>query len=318
MNAQQPTANSQQPTAGSQQRAAGSGQPTAGSGQPDTALGLRPRRTRCPVRLLFAFLVALITVTGLAKAWLLAFHPFPDLAAGIPLWALWLAVLLESGLLLIALWPRIPFEFKMGAFFSFFACAAIYSGWRTMTGAESCGCAGALDIPPWPFFVLDLMIVASLIHLRKSWFDAAKIRGFLFRPDVVGATAGCFLVIGLLVFSQTSVGSELADRFMRGYSVTARTASFGVARGTESREVDLVLKNRAKTPARIIGFRASCSCVVPDQSAFAVIPAGGELSLPIAVTPEKRGRFHQRVLFYLDTPRQFVVAADITGFVQEK
>lgn len=271
-----------------------------------------------PVRLLFAFLAALVTVTGLAKAWLLAFNPFPDLAAGIPLWELWLALLLEAGLVLIALLPRVPFEFKMGAFFAFFACAAIYSGWRTITGAESCGCAGALDIPPWPFFVLDLVIVALLIHLRKSWFDLARIRDFLFRPGVVGSMAGCFLVIGILVFSQTSVGSELADRFMRGYSVTARTASFGIARGTDSREVDLVLRNRGKTPCRIIGFRASCSCVVPDQSAFAVIPAGGELPLSITVNPKKNGRFHQRVLFYLDTPQQFVVAADITGFVQEK
>jgi hypothetical protein len=68
---------------------------------------------------------------------------------------------------------------------------------------------------------------------------------------------------------------------------------------------------------KIVGYQRSCKCVVPDEVVHAVIPPGGELPIRVQVKPTSPGRFHQRLLFFLDSPQQHVVTADIYGFFLE-
>jgi hypothetical protein len=50
----------------------------------------------------------------------------------------------------------------------------------------------------------------------------------------------------------------------------------------------------------------------------ATIPPQGELAVKVHVRPKPGvSLFHQRVLFYLDSSQQYVVAADLFGTVQE-
>ncbi len=79
----------------------------------------------------FATLVVLVATTGLLKAWLLVTDPFPDLHTGYPTWVLWLAVLVETSLIVLALFPQVPFQVKMLAFSVFFACVTGVAAWRT-------------------------------------------------------------------------------------------------------------------------------------------------------------------------------------------
>jgi hypothetical protein len=50
---------------------------------------------------------------------------------------------------------------------------------------------------------------------------------------------------------------------------------------------------------------------MPDE-----IPANGAVEIEMIALPKAKGVFHQRVLFFTDSKRQFVASADVVGFVQ--
>jgi hypothetical protein len=102
-----------------------------------------------------------------------------------------------------------------------------------------------------------------------------------------------------------------------GESIIAPAVEVGVLRG-EPLECELKLKNQSAEARRIIGVNTSCSCVIPQEVVHASIPPQGELAVKVLVRPKPGvSMFHQRVLFYLDSSRQYVVAADLFGTVQE-
>ena len=68
---------------------------------------------------------------------------------------------------------------------------------------------------------------------------------------------------------------------------------------------------------KIVGISKSCTCVLLDDVAFRSIGPGERLVVSASVVPKRPGRFHQRMIFFLDSPQQYVVAADILGSVQE-
>jgi hypothetical protein len=77
------------------------------------------------------------------------------------------------------------------------------------------------------------------------------------------------------------------------------------------------LQNRSGQPAKIIGIARSCRCFdLVEDPVTKIIRANEQVSLPLAIKPNKFGLFHQRVEVYLDHPQQLRMNVDVVGYVQ--
>lgn len=263
------------------------------------------------------FLAAILAVTAALKLHLLLTDPFADIQAGTSLPLLWLAVLVE----LTAVWlvfSKIPQVWKwlsLLVLFSLFALVAVTNVWLGKTG---CGCSGAVEISPVWFLAIDLLAIVALVAARPESGDEPN-HGLPIQWNgaVAGRVLGLTLVGGLFVLLQTHAGRAMTSQFLLGESIVAPAVEIGVLRG-EPLECELKLKNQSAEARRIIGVNTSCSCVIPQEVVHASIPPQGELAVKVLVRPRLGvTSFHQRVLFYLDSPQQYVVAADLFGSVQE-
>lgn len=93
-------------------------------------------------------------------------HRLPEwLNVTIILFECLLAVLLLSGL-----WQRQMMGIALTVFVSF----AAFSLYQVLTGADSCGCFGAVRVSPWMTFVLDLGIIVALCFARPKVVASSK------------------------------------------------------------------------------------------------------------------------------------------------
>ena len=263
-------------------------------------------------------LAALLAVTAALKLHLLLTDPFADIKTGTSLAFLWLAVLVE----LTAVWlvfsktPQVWKWLSLLVLFSIFALVAVTNVWLGKTG---CGCSGAVEISPVWFLAIDLLAIGALVAARpESSHESTRGLAVHWNGAVAGRIVGITLVGALFVLLQTRAGRAMTSQFLLGESIVAPAVEIGGVMRGEPLECELKLRNQSAEARRIIGVNSSCSCVIPQEVVHASIPPHGELAVKVLVRP-KSGvpKFHQRVLFYLDSSRQYVVAADLFGTVQE-
>jgi hypothetical protein len=262
-------------------------------------------------------LAALLAVTAALKLHLLVTDPFADIKTGTSLAFLWLAVLVE----LTAVWlvfSKTPQVWKWLSLLVLFSIFALVAGTNVWLGKTGCGCSGAVEISPVWFLAIDLLAIGALVAARpESSRESTRGLAVHWNGAIAGRIVGITLIGALFVLLQTRAGRTMTSQFLLGESIVAPTVEIGVLRG-EPLECELKLRNQSAEARRIIGVNTSCSCVIPQEVVHTTIPPQGELAVKVHVRP-KPGvpMFHQRVLFYLDSSRQYVVAADLFGTVQE-
>jgi hypothetical protein len=256
-------------------------------------------RQRLTFRYVSYLLAAFLAVTAALKLHLLVTDPFADIKTGTSLPFLWLAVIVE----LTAVWlvfSKTPQVWKWLSLLVLFSLFALVAGTNVWLGKTGCGCSGA--------------VVAARPETRHEPKHGLPIQ---WNGAVAGRVLGFILVGVMFVLLQTRAGRAITSQFLLGESIIAPAVEVGVLRG-EPLECELKLKNQSAEARRIIGVNTSCSCVIPQEVVHASIPPQGELAVKVLVRPKPGvSMFHQRVLFYLDSSRQYVVAADLFGTVQE-
>jgi hypothetical protein len=274
-------------------------------------------RQRLTFRYVSYLLAAFLAVTAALKLHLLVTDPFADIKTGTSLPFLWLAVIVE----LTAVWlvfSKTPQVWKWLSLLVLFSLFALVAGTNVWLGKTGCGCSGAVEISPVWFLAIDLLAIGALVAARPETRHEPK-HGLPIQWNgaVAGRVLGFILVGVMFVLLQTRAGRAITSQFLLGESIIAPAVEIGVMHG-EPLECELKLRNQSAEARRIIGVNTSCSCVIPQEVVHTTIPPQGELAVKVHVRP-KPGvpMFHQRVLFYLDSSRQYVVAADLFGTVQE-
>ncbi len=278
---------------------------------------------RFSARLPFLLIGLLLATTAIAKLWMLLTDSFADIRVGIPGEILWLSVAFEIWLAYENF--RIRERCVLALINTVVSTSfAIFASVRWLLGYGSCGCAGKLELPAWIFIVVDLAIVAwftgsvaRLTQLRGGVRELVRWWGGC-SPEVRGRWVGVALFGGAILAIQLPLAAPL------------RAALLGVPpiQATVRMDRDLIiaqessgqaeLGNRSSQPARIVGMNRSCRCFwLQEQPASKQIPAGGRISLPLVIQPEKAGPLHQRVVLYLEHPEQFQVIVDVVGHVRE-
>jgi hypothetical protein len=176
-----------------------------------------------------------------------------------------------------------------------------------------------IEISPWVTFSLNLSILFCLLAFAVQLNGRATERGpewkrgMLWR-QVSDSQRGA--VVGVVVLGLCLVGWEYGGRYFTFDSKKITTELVELKRlevGVESSFL-VIVKNKSAVPARIVGVETSCDCVAADAVGRQVV-AHSSVEIPIAVTPNKTGYFHQKMRFFIDHPEQFRVNVDVFGSV---
>ncbi len=207
---------------------------------------------------------------------------------------------------------------KWQALFGIFLLFLMVSIYNVFIGKQSCGCAGAIEIPPIAVGIFDLVVVGLLWSfgaLRRDALDSKSIKNCS-QSKFFGTTFGCIVGVGLFVFAQSSYVESTFSSIGSATLVRTTVSDFGVQKVGSEIPVTIKLKNLTSIPLSIIGIQRSCSCIRSSHRPIA-IPPDGEALVDFVVHSKNAGKFHQRVVFYTDSKRQFSFAEDIFGFLEE-
>jgi hypothetical protein len=273
---------------------------------------------------MFGALALLILIAGAIKLWFALTDPFADIIAGFPIPILLAGAIVELVLGIMVLLAVKSYRLAaakfllLGSFGSFALIGVI----RTGLGYESCGCFGPLTLPVWPVAIFDAIVVGCLTTAATGWrgprtiiFGPARIELQehinVLHPAWAGTVLGVLAFIGVLAIDPSG-----APQFLFGASSISgeRTTIDGLRVGATV-DVPLNLKNQTAYPATVIGATRSCGCILIDVRAVKILP-GESKTIHAHVTPKNIGRFHQRVLVFVDHPKQHRVVLDIFGFAK--
>jgi len=267
-------------------------------------------------RVVFFLIGCLLTVTAVLKLWMLLTDPFADISTGRPFHVLWFAVFAEV-LAVYTVLTRTPAAIKWWTLVFLIGCFALISAGNVIAGKTNCGCAGSISISPiWSFAISTValgLLFISRNRLQEKPAPAGLVRSWHWSGQTIGALMLLFIV---LVFQSPSGRAGFRSLFLN-YDVSVTPANLGTRDYKSVAECVLVMTNKSELSRTIIGFRRSCSCVVPLNLVSTTVPARGAVDIRVSVKPKVSGKFHQRLLFYLDSPQQYVVAADIFGTFRE-
>lgn len=257
------------------------------------------------IRLFFFLIAFVLALTAGLKGWVLATDEFADIKTGVSksLLAVTIAFELFVAFCNIAKRPnRALWLLNISLILAFvaFSLNSVY------LGKQNCGCAGFLEIPPsytLAFNVLLLVILLSLFsRLPNELSDKSS-------QLLLGRYAAFALVAGIVWLADIP---SLTHKGFPPVQFELKNAVAGEA------TVQLVpIENRFSQNMQIIGYRKSCGCFSIPAS-FQTAGPGGTMEVPIQVTPQKPGWFHQRVVFYLDSSFGSTIAVDIFGDVLER
>ncbi len=272
-------------------------------------------------RIPFYLIASLLSATAMAKVWMLLTDPFADIRVGIPHEVLWITVVLEL-CLAFENW-RIR-DIRAMAFLNsiVFGLFASFGGIRWTMGYSSCGCSGNLELPGWMFIIIDVVIVCWFMRSPGQYLQTVSglglLRSYWSRKTsgVKGRLAGLVLFCLSVVSMQLPAAAPLRS-ILLGEPPIGATVTFDGPLTTE-RELRGTIKitNRSDTSAGIIGVNRSCSCFDFVENPVMKNLAGGEsVILPVRIKPKKSGQLHQRVVLFLDHPKQFRLNVDVIKFV---
>ena len=267
-------------------------------------------------KIVLALLAGLFALTAGLKLHLLLTSPFADIVTATPLPILWLALFAEVIVIGVII-TRVPSEIKWSVVTGFFAVLAVVSLYNVLSGKTTCGCAGVLEIHPVWFLAVNVVALALLLAFRPETSRVMQQWSEMRMPaQWAGTLAGIVLIAVGFSLSQSAWARDYVNAQWLGQPAVAIPASLG-RMPLAPQECKLTLRNVSNQERKIVGYQRSCKCVVPNEVIQAVIPPEGVLPIRIQVKPTSPGRFHQRLLFFLDSPQQHVVAADIHGFFLE-
>jgi hypothetical protein len=268
-------------------------------------------------------LIALVLFgTAALKLWMLLTDAFADIRVGIPREILWLSVALEFWLAYENLVIR---DRRVLAFMNtiVFGAFATFASIRWLLGYGTCGCSGNIEIPAWVFIILDLAIVAwftrGTIPRQELLAGLRELIGWWrgWSPERRGQLVGVGLFATVIVAVQLPVAAPLRAMALGEPAIQATVRIDGDLILNQETAGKVELWNRSSHSGKIIGQNRSCRCfVINGDPIFKSIPAGGRISFPLVIKPEKPDPLHQRVVLFLDHPEQFRVNIDVVGFVK--
>lgn len=200
--------------------------------------------------------------------------PFPPLV-------ILLAVQVEAALGLWLLSGLAPSVARRVALCSFVLLAAV-AAYLGLTGAPTCGCAGAVSVSPWIAFGVDVFAVALLLYCRASRFGfsiarkecAASIHTTSLRPLFASVGVTVIACLGVAYFALGPF--SMAGAFLRGDRVIASPGVVELGPADEGAKLTATFRLTSLTdePLAIVGAEARCGCTATRDLPLVLPPHG--------------------------------------------
>jgi hypothetical protein len=261
-----------------------------------------------------ASLILLLAVVG--KVSLLLSDPFVPVSLGFSSRGLaWLVAFSELLVLAVC-------QFSLSRFWASNLLIAVYFGFSVhgifslLEGRTSCGWFGVVEMPIWQSFSISLMCLLLLTLARFIvWHQgdqSIKHDRFgsqmspSFTPRRYGWGIGVFmsLIVGILVFEADELFEKLPIKFEYNGPLVLCT-------GVEN-EVDLILRNQALHPVRVVGIKSSCQCIAADALFREVSPGSTEI-VKVRIKLNQAGPFRQQILLYFDAGNKSRMLVALNG-----
>jgi hypothetical protein len=253
------------------------------------------------------------------KFYFLATDSFADLKTVFPVPVLSLAATLELAIAIAAIQALLRNRFNAAWLLlttTWFLMFVVAAG-RWILGHQNCGCFGAIEFPSWIAALTDGAIFSVLLAIRhpaeariangvteiKSFFSSTN-------PGWIGVVLAMVAFVGIGNLSKHGA----LGRFKGSEAIASERIYLPPLHQNQSTTIALPLRNASRTDATVVGVSRSCQCVVV-HSDWRRIQAGEAAAFSVQVHPKSVGRFHQRLVFFLDHPDQDRVSFDLVGQV---
>jgi hypothetical protein len=156
--------------------------------------------------------------------------------------------------------PKISW-FVTTILFAVFSIVSLYKG---ISGAESCGCLGALNVNPFLMFGIDVVIVGLLLLFRPSnqFYSIApsntdvKKNGFVQGLKIVFVVVLVSMVQFLLFFPLQNI-NQILDTNEITFEVDETSE---LQKRDNKYTIGIFITNHTSRPISIVGAKTDCSC----------------------------------------------------------
>ena len=269
-------------------------------------------------------LIALLLILAAsAKLWLALTDPFADLRTALPWNQLWLVIFIEYWIAYLNL-RHSSSNSKHWLWLLnilFFSGLLLVSIVKWVSGATSCGCLGAWELHPGWMVIIDAEVILWLLcssrgtprlrsalreighYIRKSQPRWGQQAGLILLLVSIGMVhTDIFRPIRLHLFGEPQIIGEdllLTEAIQLGESTVAT----------------VLVSNRSEVEAKLLGLNTSCTCMelqgyLPDQ-----VEGNANTTFDVRITGLREGRLRQRLLLFIDHPKQFGVPINVRGNV---
>lgn len=190
----------------------------------------------------------------------------------------------------------------------FFLVASATAVGLLLYGASSCGCFGALRVPPYAMAILDGGILCYLLSLRffARLPERQQEKQITMSAEQYGIAAA---IVGISAFVLVARHIDDSRSAITSDPVTITDIAVG-----EERDLSFRVYNRTQYPTEIVGSEKSCSCLTVDLHRVQIPPLGFK-DLEVRYRPRVAGESVQKLQLFLSHPSQRWLTLDLRSSV---
>jgi hypothetical protein len=191
---------------------------------------------------------------------------------------LWVELELGLGVWLLSGYRQRTARWAALVCFAMFAAVNAYQVWR---GAPSCGCFGALYIPPLASLALDgcclaglaLIRPASEVPIRRStpYLPASRLNRF----TCAAACMGCGVLVAIKLVATPPLQGDV--------KIEPAYHDFGPSEQHQVLSHTFTLTNSADRPVEVVRASSTCGCVAAEGAVGRWVAPGETLAFPVSL-----------------------------------
>lgn len=172
----------------------------------------------------------------------------------------------------------------------FFAAGGVYSAYKLLEKADSCGCFGFVEVHPGITLSIDLVaVIVLLIAPVIDRYLGCKVKSTALRPALINALICLMFTNGVLLASAATVQGRQPLQGNRSVH------NFGQMMQGERGLAEFQIMNHARYPIKVLGVRKSCSCTIVEFENRTIEPRESVLLSVEMDSTGRRGDFGSTV-----------------------
>lgn len=193
----------------------------------------------------------------------------------------------------------------------------LVSGFKFTMGESSCGCFGAIQIPPLVTLVFNILALLLIVRLRANSFLAPTGWSAFLRRSVARVVLSCGAAVGFSFVWFGSPWYALMSLSGEKLAIDSTHIELGDCPAGDKRTVEVRVTNITAEPATIVGVQTTCNCLVPHGLPMTIPPQTTNVVAFTLFFPRTPGAtYEQEARFFIGGTTLGVAIVSFSGVVQ--